>query len=1610
MAINTTDMPLDNEEPLTSNAGFINKPVENAAAEEVQVASLSPTLPMQTDQKPPAEEPMPLDNEEVATAELFGQKTESTKPFVQVAQLDTSTFTPPTDSQIDNRLQRKKLRRKTKRLGETKQRKEIYSTIGTMLDPSVNPRQQAEAIAKSDENFIGITPYEFSNLEKILIQVPIQFTQMDAIGKAVLRKAIEADAPGVAIGVMTAWNFADTYKGQIYYRMKDGAAAAVNKIVEYGTGQSPWEARANPFFGRLSDKFFNSKIKPLYLEGEDGKFLLDKYNQKIQTDYSGYTKQQFKNYFGGREAFKSFADDVVGGVKINYDDLGYLEKVFFNTLEFALPAFIVPFGLGMKVVRQGAKFMDRVYMQPKMLRRQFGDRTDDFYKEMAKGSQKSDLNKYKDGVTTFSIAKGDKIDFEFKHLYNRRKEAQGFQFFDGLNRNIGAGFATATAYTYFQQIYKEDFNNYKFIPYLFGMAGYMTGARYLPKAGYRMPVVGALVSSNPFMVVPPKQYVGAASRVLYETAYLGLTLAGKTNRQGLLMNFLKAHTTNASVPEIFKAYRKDRAAIKSGKTDQANFLRFLIEKQQTNVKGIDQMHQNMKQMPAEAKAEYVRSAEQFATMLERSIGANQLENFHAEDLAMMHQIIASNHTESLRRQVLHAVEFSSGKNVKSQYGGGIAASVLDQYEAHVAHQTNFLVKLLEKKSAEFAANKSTKTANMISVLDKELNKLRVQQQDFKLLRGELVEDLKDASGIFVRTRLSNLSKMDKVNGGFRVDKFDGSYESIVRYGDVPDDVMNNMSKDAKRLFNQQSKISFDDSYKVMINAAKKMYPDKQDMSNVIPATSLINRYEDSLLENNEFVMALMKQNNQQVSKKGFIAFTRLRFLESTGLRNDPNKTIHYMSNLQENLKGYKLFDGNKNTIDNDWFENMENIAKEGDIDSVLQELAKITSRSEEGMDKLAEMMPGVLRIQDAHNMRMAAWQQVNKLGSNATGSQKNMAFENANAIDDLFATMSAKDNQEAFAILEQIGVDPKKIQAILDKRQLANENYEAQIGSVWKTYLGSRLNESPFKGEKLARPQTSDERWVNWLFDPRAIDNPKAEFFGGPASIVMFNKMFKEGTAERETALELFSHSISVMLRKQNSITELNKLDPDHIVDLMDAKILTRTQGNNLLSYKNTIEGIMSKRKPPKIVAIERKMNKAINRLEEVQKETIRNSLGEQILKKGIINGEDLVKTLFDTDIARLAGNTFEEAGKDLMDLKETVLELRRLQEMGGPKAVTEAVKEADGALDEAYKQLNTFNFGDPTKALLDILGDSADNIAILDDIEQMMFHFVFRDSVRTTGKRVPFLTKSPAEDIYSKERGAVVEDLLGKGILERPASEIGVSANLGLQPEIDIDKLVENFAKMMKPLQAILEKRIKLGHNEEASKIFLKHLRDIDDVLNLTVKMKGQIDARAVTDFPKAMTTRTKLGRLYNWARGFVSPFFLGIERFADTINRTQSEIISEVLLDPKAGSVLLDMIRNDKVVSPARFDILGRAMWKAARGAAGVEEYNSISDEMKVRMAIQTKRDMNQEPPYLLKKALRTYEQKAAEEKRIEDKRQRISDEQYQKMRNIRSGTAQP
>ena len=133
MAINTTDMPLDNEEPLTSNAGFINKPVENAA-EEVQVASLSPTLPMQTDQKPAAEEPMPLDNEEVATAELFGQRTEPTKPFVQVAQLDTSTFTPPTDSQIDNRLQRKKLRRKTKTIEGAKKRKKIYSTIGTMLD------------------------------------------------------------------------------------------------------------------------------------------------------------------------------------------------------------------------------------------------------------------------------------------------------------------------------------------------------------------------------------------------------------------------------------------------------------------------------------------------------------------------------------------------------------------------------------------------------------------------------------------------------------------------------------------------------------------------------------------------------------------------------------------------------------------------------------------------------------------------------------------------------------------------------------------------------------------------------------------------------------------------------------------------------------------------------------------------------------------------------------------------------------------------------------------------------------------------------------------------------------------------------------------------------------------------------------------------------------------------------------------------------------------------------------------------------------------------------------------------------------------------------------
>lgn len=1548
----------------TEENGFINRDKEvvneltnNVVNNEEQVASLD------TFNDVPKEQSVMSDVSIEMPPELSTEEKNVFEP-VQVAQnIDTDAFSEALNSSpvppVPSIVSANKTRSLKTLAGKAQSQKVRNQFIKDVKSIDVDQIEKDNiGSALEDDTFLGIKKYEFDNLSKILIDLPIQFTRLGQVGKSALRKAIK-DTGEMAVHVMTAWNWLDQNKGKTGLAVKDGIVDSLRNIQEVFSTDMVSLYFGNTF-KNYSEGKYKAHEKTLYLLDDDDNPLLDEDGNKIQVDATTFAKHEYKK-LGLDKVLKYIADDVVGGVNINYDDLKFIEKTFFHTVEFATPLGIIPFMFGANIVRKSAKFLDQKWYAPTMLKQTYPNQTKEWYEQTAKRLRDGDKN-FKDNTTTIEIKKGKdgEVDnYTYKHKHNLKKDVMGLRVFDGINRNFTAGLSVATTDEYMRNtMSKEDYQKYKPISYLFGMAGYLTGGKMIANAALKVP--GALAPFTGIAsLVPPMTLVP----IVYGIGHLGAKAGGFKFEDTITGEFLRATAAGVSFPAVIKAYRADATANLKGEERTTN-LTGLIERSKIKGKGLRLLQDSILNAPPEVRKEIIESGRAFAESMESALksfsGVKGLENFHKNNIVIPNQLIRLAHTQGMLKIIIGSADFKSGMlaksgllkkltgfNDKGEFGG-----LMDDYTKSIQTQQNFIGKQLEMLQKDFSENKSEKVGKIINVLSEKLNKLKKDSVDFKTFQERLKKEMNSAGGVFENNMIANIPRNSVDEGGFTVEKYNGNINTTPIIGQQSDEVLETINLEKTDLYDKDTVNFFKSTYDAMSKRASDMYPTSDEMQNFIPATSLINAFDRSLLASNEHVMRLSGLKNFPNTKQGFISFTRLNFLQAKNLHTKPDSLLAYIAKLQQNIEGSTIIGPKGEKLNTDYFDTLTVKVEEGNSAEVVESLSKFKGATEADNAILSTNMPPIMTISDAHNMRMNAWKQTNaSFSSNtATGAQKFQSLEHSNTIDDLFKEVT----EDSESVLQLLDVDPKIIKDIIAKRQTANENYRSEIGSVWKTHLGSKLHENNIrKAEAQGNPSGSVDRWLNFILDTRLDSNAKQ------MSITMFNKIAPKGTPERDQAIDMINHAFSVAMQRPNARNFIiNDLDKEHIKRLVGEGILTKDQGGNLITLQNRLLQSKKGLKPPEIQKMERAMNVALNRLDSVKKEAIKNSFPEVVLGKGDINVSKLVETIFETDVGKFVGNSVSEISDDVKILKEQIDYLRNIQRVGGENTVTEAVKNANGELDEAFKNLNTYNFGDPMEALLDILGNSKENIKLLDDIEQMMFHHVFTDSTKLSQQATSVFSNTLPADIYAGQIEKL-KDLFGK---TGDKLKNTLSNGLNLQPEVSIDLVHENFAKMINPLTALLKKRSELGINAEASRIFLNYLQRMNDILITGSTLLGKVSSSRIDDMPKLMSQRQKFGRLYNWARGFVSPWYLGIEKMADNVNKTQTKVLQDILLDPKAGSVLLDIIENEgKLISPSKFDILGKAIWKATRGATGEKEYTRISKEKRLIMLLDSMKNLN-------------------------------------------------
>ena len=190
-----------------------------------------------------------------------------------------------------------------------------------------------------------------------------------------------------------------------------------------------------------------------------------------------------------------------------------------------------------------------------------------------------------------------------------------------------------------------------------------------------------------------------------------------------------------------------------------------------------------------------------------------------------------------------------------------------------------------------------------------------------------------------------------------------------------------------------------------------------------------------------------------------------------------------------------------------------------------------------------------------------------------------------------------------------------------------------------------------------------------------------------------------------------------------------------------------------------------------------------------------------------------------------------------------------------------------------------------------------------------------------------------------------------GRGVGKTPVKKVA-----SLKPELDIVELKSNMEKTLPALMELANLRYAAGDITRAAyEAEVKTLQRVGHIFQLGVFVRGVDGKVLLKEYPVGLSRKQQGGRLYNWARGFVHPGYLGVEATAMNLQLGQARFMRELILDPKAAEIFAEIAVKRGQITKGQLKYVQIAAMRAFRGEAGVREfekkYKTYTEDMKER-----------------------------------------------------------
>ena len=1190
-----------------------------------------------------------------------------------------------------------------------------------------------------------------------------------------------------------------------------------------------------------------------------------------------------------------------------------------------------------------------------------------------------------------------------------KKVHSSFKIQDGFSRSAAAGIYGAGSDLLLRETFGADYQEkYGFIPYIFAMAGYMRGGRDIERAAFRLPgaafpFTGDLASS----LFTPRMWIGIPNAVVYNG--IGMTLwamekirnsqAGTRERLGDLrapdfrqkgmwwgqkLDKFQNHPMGklmkyiAAGGDVIKGWAELGKAIKTGNMETFDRMTATLR---ASPKAVGRLAQSMRALAPGQQEAMIEGHGQMLNLMQDMVTAHGPQGWDQQFL-MINQMLGLQALESMRNQTLKGVEFGTG--FLSKVGlFATGAGDLGLSRRSLLSRFDVLDNIFQKQIGLLATNlrqlknspgaTEFKLKRIIETAERALIKENRAHQQYLRKREALAEHMEAVKAGWPAERLGRFAEEAQASGtgGLSWKKYDDNPESYAR---LTDQAVDEIVIARRKAYDVDGLGTLSFSHQSMKQRGKGFY-NQINKEELFPASGFIDDLSEEVISTNYAIMSMIGAETKIGSKKALISYARKNYMNKIDAVKTPEKMKEFVDEVEMlvELEGIRL----KNVTDpKKFFTNLKETLDEqgaGAIEGTVLALSKLTPRTPDGVEALGEILPALLRIEDGHLLRMSAWGRVND--GNLTGFDLSQAYNAAFMTDRIF-DKSLLDTDQALEVLSKIGKTKDEITVQLRLRETAQKWYKENIGEVWKSYLGRRMMPADREIMDVPTPPTTQERFTEFLLDERKIDG---EIMG----ISIFNKIFPKGTGNvdlktydsmtkmegvtltrtqrdlRNEAKKFIAHSFSLRIREEGPAF-LERVTEGHWRALRQAGILEPEAVVEILKYTKGVKLLSEKKIPKDIKLLYKRINDNLKTLGAMEQRRLEDSFSSVILPGRGISSESIVRALFDVDFAKSLKFSVDEVGQELGQLIDSVERVRRMKQLHG-SGTTKELEESLQAFRESEKGLTPQIWEKPIDILLDAVKD---NPSLIDDIEDLIFDYIHRNAISFTETRKPLLGLLPglrAKDV-GVEQIPISPIREAEGLTEETLTKAGYPGAfpahhsiVARTARVDFDKLEDNISKAMPILARIYQFRMNRGGKEmieSANKGFnsLKKLRRIFDYSVIT---QGRVKGKGMINYPKVLGRKQVGGRLYNWARGFVHPGYLVAESTFMRLGMGEAKLISDVLFDPKAITILEAAIVEGRQITLNQLGYIMNLTRMAMQGGRAIAGERKVTEATLADMA---------------------------------------------------------